>query len=289
MNQQCRLCGEKKKLEVSHIIPKFVFRHQKNTSPTGFIRTTNNPNKATQDGIKLPFLCGDCEDIFSVWETIFANNIFYPYQKSEKQVFEYEEWLAKYLASVSFRVLVYVYEDCKLDYFSPEMLPYVDKAITNLKLYLLGQVEHPQDQRQLLLLLDTVDAESIKSYPDNFNLYLSRAIELDVITTDEESFIYIKYLRFLQLCPIKLVTNKGWRSARVNPKKGILRVQDHELPDYIGKKMIKSTSLLTSSKEDISEKQLDVIDTRVKNNLNKVIESEIGKATLAQIWAKIIR
>ncbi len=122
MIQQCRLCDKEKSLEISHIVPKFIFRHLKKTSPTGYIRATENPNRPVQDGIKLPFLCGDCEDIFSKWETLFANKVFYPYQNDEAQEFKYEEWLTKYLASVSFRVLVYVYEDTGLDYFSPEML-----------------------------------------------------------------------------------------------------------------------------------------------------------------------
>lgn len=284
--QQCRLCDKEKPLEISHIVPKFVFRHLKKTSPTGYIRATENPNKPIQDGIKLSFLCGDCEDLFSKWETLFANKIFYPYQNNESQEFEYEEWLTKYLASVSFRVLVYVYEDTGLNYFSPEMLTYVDKAIINLKLYLLGQAEHPKEQRQLLLLLDFLAPNSIKDSPENFNSYIGRAIEIDVLTTDYDSFIYVKYLKFLHLCPIKLSTNIGWRTARINPKKGVLKVQNHELPDCIMNKMQKGASIFTSSQEKISTKQSGIIQSRLESNVQNLIDSEIGQAVIAEKMAK---
>jgi len=282
MIQQCRLCDKEKPLEISHIVPKFIFRHLKKTSPTGYIRATENPNRPVQDGIKLPFLCGDCEDIFSKWETLFANKIFYPYQNDEAQEFKYEEWLTKYLASVSFRVLVYVYEDTGLDYFSPEMLAYVDKAIINLKSYLLGKTEHPKEQRQLLLLLDFLAPSSIKDGPENFNSYMGRAIEIDVLTTDYDSFIYVKYLKFLHLCPISLSTNRGWRTARINPKRGLLKVQNHELPDYIMNKMKKGASIFTSSQDKISLKQSGIIQSRLESNIQNLVDSEIGKAVIAE-------
>lgn len=286
MIQQCRLCDNEVTLENSHIVPKFIFKHLKKTSPTGFIREAKNPNKPIQDGIKLPFLCGDCEDIFSKWETMFANKIFYPYQNKESQEFEYEVWLTKYLASVSFRVLVYLYEETGLDYFSPGMLVYVDKAILNLKSYLLGKTEHPKEQRQLLLLLDFLGPNSIRETPDNFNTYIGRAIDIDVLTTDHDSFIYVKYLKFLHLCPIKLSTNTGWRTARINPKKGILKVQDHELPDYIINKMIKGTSVFTSSQKKVSVKQSGIIQSRIESNIQNLVDSEIGQAVIAEKLAK---
>lgn len=62
---KCALCGNEAELELSHILPKFLFRYQKKSSPTGNIRSVVNPNRIVQDGEKLPFLCGGCEDLFS--------------------------------------------------------------------------------------------------------------------------------------------------------------------------------------------------------------------------------
>jgi hypothetical protein len=273
-------------LEESHILPKFIFRYQKASSPTGFIRSTKNPNQPVQDGIKLPFLCSEFEDRFAKWETKFSRNIFYPYQTENGQTFPYDEWLSKYLASVAFRVLVYVYEDCGLDYFSRIMLQHAVNSIESLRNYLLGNNSHPGGNRQLLLLLDTLDAVSIRSNPENFNIYMTRAIEFDVITTDVDSFIFVKYLKFLQLCPIYLSYNKGWRTARISHNSGILRHQDHELPDYVMNKMRAGCNALNSSIHLVSVRQESIINSRVTQNLDKLIESPVGKASLAEHLAK---
>jgi hypothetical protein len=45
----CALCGENKKLRMSHIIPNFVFKWMKETSATGFLRSAENPKKRLQD------------------------------------------------------------------------------------------------------------------------------------------------------------------------------------------------------------------------------------------------
>ncbi len=280
MTKKCRLCEKVRELEDSHILPKFIYKYQKKTSPTGYVRGTENPNLIVRDGEKTPFLCGECEDLFSKWETKFATDIFHPYQNDSKKEFLYEEWLTKYLASVSFRVLVYIYEESKLNYFSQEMLKYVDGAINNLRIYLLGETQHPGSQRQLLLLFDNLDPNGTNPYPENYNLYLNRAIRYDVLTTDESSFIYVKYLKFLQLCPIYLSSNKGWRTARININKGILKQKDHELPDYIVKEWIKDSELISKSKLKVSEKQSGIIKTRIYKDIDKIINSDLGKSSM---------
>lgn len=267
---KCRLCQKEKPLEVSHIIPKFVFKYHKKTSPTGNIRSTKNPNLIARDGEKLPFFCSDCEGVFSKWETRFATDIFHPYQNKLKSKFEYNDWLYKYLASVSFRVLLYVYEDCDLQYFSPKMKDHAKIAINSLRNFLNGTSEHAGEQRQLLYLLDVTKDRDTSSQKFDESLYLSRAIELDVLTTDNEACIYVKYLKFLQLCPIKLESNAGWRTGRIHHKEGILEVKSHELPGYIGNKIKESTMKLNQSRSQVSDKQASIIDKRVHSNLHKI-------------------
>lgn len=264
-----------KDLELSHIIPKFVFRYLKKTSPTGNMRSTKNPNKSTQDGLKLAFLCGDCEDLFSAWETKFANEIFFKYQEGNKNSFPHDTWLTKYLASVSFRVLSYAYHEIGLDYFDENMLRHVPEAIDRLRKYLLGKSPNPGEQRQLLILLD----KAREPLDSDFNMYLVRGIEHDVITTDKDSFVYIKYLKFLQLCPIKLSSNKGWKTARISSNKGTLSVKGHELPDYVANRLRKGAETLTSSRDKISEKQASIISSRVEAvPAEKLLESPVAKA-----------
>jgi len=55
-------------------------RHLKKTA-FGAIRSMGDFNRVVQDSEKHYLLCGDCEDLFSTYETKFANKFFYPYMK----------------------------------------------------------------------------------------------------------------------------------------------------------------------------------------------------------------
>lgn len=104
----CALCREFERQEISHIIPAFVYKKLRQISPSGFSRTTSNPNRRVQDGEKFPLLCPSCEDRFSIWEKKFAENVFHPYYASSKNTFSfnYDEWFLKFLVSISYRSLV---------------------------------------------------------------------------------------------------------------------------------------------------------------------------------------
>ncbi|AKL95575.1 hypothetical protein CACET_c21280 [Clostridium aceticum] len=82
--EECALCKKKAELKNSHIIPKFVTDWIKKTGPTGFLRDTNNAFRLrVQDGLKVHLLCGECEQLFSKHEKIFAEKIFIPYLKDK--------------------------------------------------------------------------------------------------------------------------------------------------------------------------------------------------------------
>ncbi|MFJ5429774.1 hypothetical protein ACIPUP_11475 [Pectobacterium actinidiae] len=259
---KCRLCGKETVLELSHILPKFIFKYAKSTSFTGYIRETENPNRIVQDGKKDFLLCKACEILFSGWESYFSKSIFHPYQNDEKDSFNYDYRLSKYLASVSFRVLLYSYENDENGFFDNPILKYAPIAINNLKEYLLGNYPHPKDQRQSLILLDNTSDEI-----NDMNMYLTRAIDFDVLVTDDSSFIYIKYLGFLQLCPIKIKTNRGWRTARISNAAGNLCMKDQELPDYVLMKFKNSIDFFRKQREGLSINQKDKIEERIINSV----------------------
>lgn len=281
---KCALCGNEAKLEISHILPKFLFRYQKKSSPTGNIRSADNPNRIVQDGEKLPFLCGECEDLFSRWETSFANNIFYPYEKGEKTEFSYDSDLSKFLASLSFRCLKLSYLDHRLGYIDDNLIQHVPKALDSLARYLLGESPHPNEQRQHLILLGTAHSSSgyiggIKE--SEFNLYATRAIEYDVVTNESVVFIYIKFLKFLVLCPVYTSTQKGWRSSRINHQNGILKSCSVELNDYVLRRMTDGARRVVISRENVSVKQASIIQRNLeKRTLEKLAHSPIGQAIL---------
>ncbi len=106
----CSLCGFLGKLSQSHIIPRFVFVWFKDTSPTGYLRQGENVNIRQRDGKKLKLLCSQCENKFSRVEKAFSEKIFLPFHNNKLEQIEYDEWLYKFIVSISWRVLK-VYED----------------------------------------------------------------------------------------------------------------------------------------------------------------------------------
>ena len=164
----CALCHENKELELSHIIPKFVIRHLKKTS-FGAIRNMENPNKVIQDGEKHYLLCGDCEDLFSVYETKFANMLFYPYMNNGIKDFAYDEDTYYFLTSVSWRSLyldildfVEHSQEVGLDINTLENLVQKEKGMRD---YLLGiESDIANLEHHIFFFDDLVDAQ--KAYPE---------------------------------------------------------------------------------------------------------------------------
>lgn len=110
----CRLCGKETELCNSHIIPKFIFDYIKNMSITGGIRMTTNPNRRLEDGLKIKFLCKDCEEKFSKYEKYFKENVFNKIiDKNDFTVDTNDNNIRFFILSISWRVLKYTYETDK--------------------------------------------------------------------------------------------------------------------------------------------------------------------------------
>src|SRR5438132_10501164 len=103
----CAVCGDNKPLCESHIIPRFVFQHLKDTSGTGYMRAGENPNRRTQDGFKEPMLCQACEVRFQKYEKPFAEHFFKPIHSRGESHPTYGDWMKYFAVSVSWRNLHY--------------------------------------------------------------------------------------------------------------------------------------------------------------------------------------
>lgn len=138
----CRLCERESDLQESHIIPKFIYSHLKDTSPTGKLRQADNPNHRKQDGIKLHWLCKTCESKFSEWEKYFSEKIYKPLHAGDNPI-NYDHHFLKFCISISWRVSKYVMESGHISYFEEETKEKINNAIELWKKFLLGQAENP--------------------------------------------------------------------------------------------------------------------------------------------------
>ena len=131
MIAKCQLCGKKRDLKESHMIPSFVYKWLKASSGTGHIRFGGTPNLRSQDGYKVYLLCGSCEDLFNTWETTFANLIFHPLNKGEASSFKYGPWMLKFAVSVSWRVLTYFIKEIDLSHFPTNLQEKAKRALSH--------------------------------------------------------------------------------------------------------------------------------------------------------------
>lgn len=145
--KKCALCDEITELKLSHIVPKFIGRHLKGTS-IGNIRSAEN-GRIVQDLEKHYMLCHDCEEKFSAAEKWFANNVFYPWQKNNTDIFHYDNKLFYFLTSLSWRSLYLdILDFVEHNVCSVSELDTLIKSENLMKSYLLdkseniGNIEH---------------------------------------------------------------------------------------------------------------------------------------------------
>ncbi len=182
----CVLCKKEGDLQLSHLLPKFVFKHASQRSPTGYLRTTFTPNRRAQDGPKDYLLCADCEQRFSRWEASFSK-IFKSNHEQPGRTFCYTEKDALAALSIVWRILAVSREHPEIinlgldnDYSR------TDEAFDVWREVLLGEREHPSDFRVHWVWFNIVRPQS--GAPDGINRYIFHASDFDIWANSKQSF-----------------------------------------------------------------------------------------------------
>ena len=211
----CALCGTIAPLEVSHIIPQFVYRWLKETSGTGYLRFGPAINRRVQDGTAVPMLCGTCEDRFSVWETKFARLVFHPFVSGSLGVVKYDDWLLKFAVSVCWRILEDGHRDNRLGHFRGRWATQLPSCRETWKQFLLRTRADVGEHHVHMLRWDGVTGGEGPALPTNINRYLRRAVEMDVACSDDEAFVYAKLGPIFLLGMIDYPGPRQWRGTRI--------------------------------------------------------------------------
>jgi len=284
----CKLCGLKKELSDSHILPKFSSNWIKETGVTGFLRNAIIPNSRRQDGPKKKLLCKDCEDLFSKLETKFSNKIFYPYvneildENGIPSIFpnlKYDEWLIRFILCVNWRILI-LYLDSNETINNPKLERYLKKHEEMIRLYLLGKRSNPGGSNSYLLFLYNISAmngDIPESMIADVNTYLLRTNDGTVILSKNDQ----KFHLYSKLGPIALITAihprtlKGMGPLRIRKKGSVTIKQDIRNPD-IGTFIFLNRPGNVLEKVVLSDKQKEKISKSVKQNSAR-IESSMTK------------
>lgn len=280
MHGTCRLCGKSDDLKESHFIPKFVGKWIKSTSITGYIRQSSEPHKRAQDLAKEYWLCGCCEQLFSVWEREFSNKVFYPFVNEGKSVVTYESWMSKFCASLSWRTLTYIRSKNPEDEEDAERKGSLDETQKYLKHYLLGETDNLYQFEQHLFPLEKIESMDSHNFPPNINRYFLRIMSMDIVGNSTDQYIYTKLPSFMLLGVIKAKNIKKMRSSRVAIKSGVLSPKEYRWPDGFASYIFQKANEVIELHQRIPQKHLEGFDKCIKGNPEKAIKSKQFQAFL---------
>jgi hypothetical protein len=278
----CLLCGKPAVLQRSHVIPAFVFRWLKDSSGNSPSRSSHEPNKRIQDGPTRDWLCYDCEQLFGRSETSFANRIFHPYFRDSKLHLGYAKWMLKFCVSVAWRTLQFFIQEGGLKEWSPDEQAAALKAEEAWRDFLLDKRKRTGEFELHVLPVDIVDNVDSSLSP-NFNRYLARGIDLDLVRSKSTNFTYTKIGRFIIVGFIRGRNPQKWKGTLVDATQGVIKPRSfgvpRELLDYVDGK----ARLMHSSLAQLSPKQQQKVNENFKNNVSEFVKSDAFRAMNADV------
>jgi len=284
MQGNCKLCDKNTDLQNSHLIPRFVFRWLKDTSP-GHIRSSENPNVRSQDGKKEYMLCEECEQLFSKWERDFANNIFYPFHSNLEQqdYYNYYDWCLKFCVSVSWRVLTHGLE-LGIGHLSEKQLNAAREAKEVWGDFLLGKRKNPDRFCQYLVPFDIIERLNLPKPSPFLNRYLLRAIDVNIASNNKLSFVYVKLAHLALFGIIDERYPNHWTGTKIHLRKGVIGRKKLKFPagidEYLNHRSNKAASVLAN----MSETQKEKVEEMIQNNMNDKRKFEIFEALNQDIY-----
>lgn len=278
----CRLCGQHSELRLSHVLPAFVFRWLRETSGTGHIRRSDEPNVRVQDGLKRPWLCDACEGRLNRSETEFANSLFYPYLANSGVRIRYSEWLMHFCTSLSWRVLKLYLEEQHLGDWEPHALDRAAEAEAAWRGVLLGQTPHAGAFEQHILPLDRIESATGK-LASNINRYLMRAIHIDILSGTRSVFTYAKLGRFIVLGFVHEPKREQWRGTKVNANHGWIEPKKYVLPRAFGEYLNEKAQSMGERLAGMSLRQHAKVDEAFRKNVERYVESDAFQAMNADV------
>jgi len=275
---KCALCSKDAELQLSHIIPKFVFTWLKKSAP-GKIRNNRIPNRLIQDGEKEYLLCSGCEELFSGWESAFHRELFVPLHSNLPltQPIQYGTWALKFAVSVSWRVLSHYYK-AGLAHFSVEQKTAAKKALGTWQGFLLGKASKLEPFEQHLLPLDGIADYSGPPISPFFNRYLLRSVHMDVLASETSAIVYSKLCRLIVFGFIKEDNPEYWGGMKLQSERGTIESRDYLLPkqiaDYMNQKANQTAGIFSS----LSPRQILKTRKLISEHLDETADSETFRA-----------
>ncbi|HDR4368822.1 TPA: hypothetical protein QCP64_005331 [Bacillus cereus] len=268
----CALCKKEDTLEDSHIIPKFVFKYLTKDSHSGRLRTPEEPNLPQQDGLKMKLLCGDCEDLFSKYETHFSRSIFHPYKENKLEYpVKYEgNWLNYFITSVHWRILNNSLEKYHAGQnlettLPPRILDILSKTSDTMRSYLLGECDNLGDLENHIVFFN---GEMAAAAVDNPHTSIFGSVFGRTVVSEKHNSIHIasNLSGIIMVTLIKKHPDEKWINTTVQKESGEL-----SLPQRFQSPVLFTVKALEPDRqkfiEGLSPNQLKNIQERVNKDI----------------------
>jgi hypothetical protein len=274
---KCALCRIGNAKEDGHLIPHFVFRHMVKTSPTGFLRAQQNPNRRLQDGASIKFLCPRCEDQFARWESIFAQTVFRPLHRH--QVYRdgryvdinglcYGPWLSRFCTSVSWRSL---YSLRLSAHDHPELIGDLarnESAFEAWREFLVGKRDRVESFPQHLIVTSAPSEMEGGQCPLDLMLHMERGVTNAVWFSRVEAYVFTKMCRAIVVGTIRDEL-RPWAGTLVRPEGGTFSSDIQVVSGLVGEWIRHDVEGMSRARGQVSPRQSRVIDTAVRRFLSK--------------------
>ena len=186
----CPLFDKETEICKSHIFPKFVYKDLKWSNQAKFV---NREHKCPpmQAGYKIPLLGQEAEIHFSKYENWFAQHIYRPLRNGELiNNINYDKNLYYFSILQTWRGCIYATKKYGKDDFADELFYVLRSAMDEWKNYLVnGVIPAKYDSFYLMPMRE----ENIR-FPRylEVDFYIKRALEFNLMVTDEGNAIYTK-------------------------------------------------------------------------------------------------
>lgn len=272
----CHLCETVSFLQASHVVPAFVYKYLKKSSPTGFMREISNVNQRVQDGPKERWLCTDCEQKFSDVEKQFADCLFHPIVQGDLKDAIYGPWLLQFCVSLSWRALHWVRSRDSFEDYSPTDRHLLAQAEMRWKEFLLDTKLPLNEFRQHLVLIRKVSAYSEDFLP-KLNVYFRRTIEVDVLRVEKHVVVYVHFPYFVVMGVVRDDDPQSWIGTEIQATGGAFPV-DQQLPQCFNEYFAYKIRKAHNASQSMNEEQKKKIHDFVEANPTKLADSDSQRA-----------
>ena len=145
---------------------------------------------------------------------------------------------------------------------------------------MLDEISNPGSYEQHLLPVNLVENIGFPDPPPNLNRYLVRAIDIDVVTDEQETIVFTKMCKIIVAGFIDRKGARRWHNTKVRAKRGTFQVgnQQYKLPGSFGNYLMDRARKTSELSSEMSEKQRKKINEAYRQNPDRTVESESFKA-----------